>query len=133
MPRSWNARISESGITIEPAFSILSDERSLFAQAGCAITAWIVAGTSSEIVGLRAATSASQWPGSKRLCRVTVAPACSAGSVWLLRPPTWNIGRQVSTWSAWPRSCAWIELKPFQISADCVSTAPLGLPVVPEV
>ena len=123
----------DSGTTIEPVFTIRSDDRSVFAQSGCAITACMVAGTSSENVGLRRATSASHWPGSKRRCSVTVAPASSAGKVWLLSPPTWNIGNEERIRSSWRRSCAWIELNPFHSSADWVRTAPFGAPVVPDV
>jgi len=88
----------------EPAAATRSDERSAPFHAGWSTIARMVAGTSSVSVGRRAATSAIQAPGSKRGCRVTLAPACSAGRVWMHRPPTWNIGSTVSTWSRLVRS-----------------------------
>ena len=41
--------------------------------------------------------AASVVSGVKRERMVTVAPCCSAGVVWILRPPTWKNGSTVST------------------------------------
>ena len=52
-------------------------------------------------VGRRAATSRSQRRGVEaRVQASPCAPASSAGRVWMFRPPTWNSGSTVSTWSA---------------------------------
>ena len=59
--------------------------------------AWMVAGTSTVSVGRSRAMASSVASGAKRACRVTVAPSCSAGVVWMLSPPTWNSGSTVST------------------------------------
>ncbi len=67
------------------------------AQSGWSVTAWIVAGTSTVKVGRSRAMVASAASGVKREWMVTVAPWCSAGVVWMLRPPTWKNGSTVST------------------------------------
>src|SRR5262249_48206190 len=85
------------GIVDEPVWISRKLARSVAGQSGWVKTARIVAGTSSESVGRRLVTSRSHAPASKRAWIVTVAPACSAGRVWMHRPPTWNIGSAVST------------------------------------
>ena len=95
--------------------------------------AWMVAGTSTVSVGRSRAIASSAASGAKRACSVTVAPSCRAGVVWMLRPPTWNIGSTVSTWSAAVMSCMCWLITAFHTSASWRSTAPLGCPVVPEV
>jgi hypothetical protein len=95
-----------SGTIIDPVLSRRRLDRSVEPQDGCSITARIAAGTSRLSVGLCRATACSHAAGSNRLCKVTLAPAKSAGSVWMFRPPTWNIGSAVSTWSRSVSSCA---------------------------
>ena len=114
MPRAWNGAKHESGIVDDPVFTSRRLERSVRSQSGCEYTACSVAGTSSVSVGRRAATSRRNAPGSKRAWIVTVAPACSAGSVWMHRPPTWNIGSTVSTWSRLVRSWQTVAFTMFQ-------------------
>lgn len=65
-------------------------------------------------------------PASNFACSVTDAPACSAGSVWMFRPPTWNSGKVVKMRSALVRSCMCALLTAFHSSARCVSTAPFA-------
>ena len=65
------------------------------AQSGCSVTACMVAGTSTVSVGRSRAMAASVASGVKRGWIVTVAPSCSAGVVWMLRPPTWKNGSTV--------------------------------------
>ncbi len=80
-----------------------------------------------------AATVSKKASGSKRGWRVTAAPICRAGTVWMLRPPTWNIGSTVSTRSCGVSSNRAMALSAFAATAAWVSSAPLGRPVVPEV
>ena len=82
---------------VDPVETAFSDERSVVAQAGCSLTAWMVAGTSTVRVGRSRSMAASAASGVKRAWIVTVAPCCSAGVVWMLRPPTWKNGSTVST------------------------------------
>ena len=51
-------------------------------------TACIVAGTSTVSVGRSLVSAFSTASGAKRACKVTVAPSCSAGVVWMFSPPT---------------------------------------------
>jgi hypothetical protein len=54
-------------------------------------------GDGEEQVGRRVSRRSSVSSASKRRASVIVAPARMAGVVWILRPPTWNIGRTVKT------------------------------------
>ena len=82
---------------VDPVETALSEERSVVAQPGCSVTAWMIAGTSTVKVGRSRSMAASVVSGVKRAWIVTVAPSCSAGVVWMLRPPTWKNGSTVST------------------------------------
>ena len=82
---------------VDPVETARSEERSVSAQSGWSLTAWIVAGTSTVNVGRSRAMVASAASGVKRGWMVTVAPWCSAGVVWMLRPPTWKNGSTVRT------------------------------------
>ena len=95
MPRALNASISGTGIRLEPVATARMPERSVLSQSGCWISACIIAGTITISVGLSVAIACSAVSGAKRDWIVTVAPSCSAGVVWMLSPPTWNIGRKV--------------------------------------
>jgi hypothetical protein len=132
-PRAWKAWMSDGGTTCEPLLTKRSDDRSVRAQSGCSTMAFITAGTSRLVVGRQTATSCSQAPGSKRACRRTVPPAASVGSTWMHSPPTWNSGSTASV-----RVCAskpWASMAAAMLAAmpAAVCTAPLGVPVVPEV
>jgi hypothetical protein len=87
------------------------------ARPGAPVSAFITAGTTSVSVGLSWAMQFSRAEASKRACRMTQAPAYSAGKVWMHRPPTWNSGNTVATvsagvmpapgrpWPCWPAGC----------------------------
>ena len=66
-------------------------------QSGWSVIAWMMAGTSTVRVGRCCLMTANAASGVKRGRIVTVAPKCSAGVVWMLRPPTWKNGSTVST------------------------------------
>jgi hypothetical protein len=93
----------------------------------------MVAGTKTIRLGLAWAIAARVACAVKRASRVTLAPSCRAGVVWILSPPTWNSGNTVKTWSAAVMSCMCWLITAFQSNASWRSTAPLGRPVVPEV
>ena len=82
---------------VDPVETAFREDRSVVAQSGCSVTAWMVAGTSTVKVGRSRSIAASVASGVKRGWMVTVAPWCSAGVVWMLRPPTWKNGSTVST------------------------------------
>ena len=81
----------------EPVVTSRRLERSVESHAGWLVIAALTWGTTSSIVGRSAAIARRAAAASKRGCSVTRAPAASAGVVWMLRPPTWNIGSTVST------------------------------------
>jgi hypothetical protein len=85
------------GTCVEPVVMQRKLSSGVCAHSGCSIMAWMVAGTSTVSVGRSRAIASSAASGAKRACSVTVAPSCSAGVVWMLRPPTWNMGSTVST------------------------------------
>jgi len=86
-----------------------------------------------SMLGVPFASSASTAAGSNRRCTATVAPIDSAGVVSRFRPATWNMGVTVRTSSvAVMRSTSAVSAA-WAVSAPCVSSAPLGVPVVPEV
>jgi hypothetical protein len=91
------------------------------------------AGTSTVRVMRSRAMASKVASTSKRGCSTTVAPAASAGVVWLLSPPTWNSGSVVRMRSSAVRSCMSALLSAFQASASCESSTPFGRPVEPEV
>ena len=49
------------------------------------------------------------------------------------REATWNIGEIIRATSVEEKSKSTSTLMQFQVMLPCVSSAPLGLPVVPEV
>ncbi len=61
-----------------------------------------------------------------------VAPSVRNGSSPLM-PPMWNSGWPESQTSSGPAPISWIQLSVLATSPRCVSTAPFGRPVVPDV
>ncbi len=82
---------------VDPVEIALKEDKSVVAQPGWSVTAWMIAGTSTVRVGRSRSIVASVVSGAKRAWIVTVAPCCSAGVVWILSPPTWKKGSTVST------------------------------------
>ena len=82
---------------VDPVETAFSEVRSMESQSGWSVTAWMMAGTSTVRVGRSRLITANVASGVKRGRIVTVAPNCSAGVVWMLRPPTWKNGSTVST------------------------------------
>ena len=77
--------------------------------------------------------SPSTSAGSKLRCRTTCPPPCSPISVVTFRPPMWNSGAAVRLTSPAKFSGPKRAFTLFQKILPCVSIAPLGRPVVPEV
>ena len=92
-----------------------------------------IAGTPNIVVTRCAAMSASARPGSKARCRMMSPPFWNVTSVVTLRPPMWKIGAGVSVTSFCSTSKACSALMLFHQKLPCVSMAPFGRPVVPEV
>ncbi len=76
----------------------------------------------------------SAFPASNLGSRVSVPPPTMVAFRPQVRPKTWNSGRQpmvTSPGSAFSRVAA--VSSALRLRPECVSSAPLGLPVVPEV
>ena len=59
---------------VDPVEIAFSEDRSVVAQSGCSVTAWMMAGTSTVRVGRSRSIAASVVSGVKREWIVTVAP-----------------------------------------------------------
>ena len=59
---------------LDPVDTAFRDDKSVEAQAGCSLTAWMVAGTSTVKVGRSRAMVASAVSGVNRAWMVTFAP-----------------------------------------------------------
>jgi hypothetical protein len=79
---------------LDPVVIMRRLEKSALVQRGFAIIMSSCAGTSTVSV-MRSFDGVESRLGSKLGCSTTVQPACSAGVVWLLSPPTWNSGSVV--------------------------------------
>ena len=71
--------------------------------------------------------------GWNRAIRLSGAPASIAASITDAWPKTWNRGNAVPTASASVYSPSLPEIPAADFRLPTVSSAPLGLPVVPEV
>ena len=92
-----------------------------------------VAGTPIIVVTCFSAISASARAGSKAGSSTTVAPFHQASSGCTFQPPTWNCGSTCSTVSSPDTPATRSKERFVQKQFACVSSAPFGLPVVPEV
>ena len=92
-----------------------------------------VAGTPIIVVTRFSAISRSARPASNSRSSTTVAPFHQASSGWTFQPPTWNCGSTCSTTSSPQTPVARSNERFVQKQFACVSSAPFGLPVVPEV
>jgi hypothetical protein len=73
------------------------------------------------------------FAGSKRGMRDMVAPKRTHTLSWLDSPNTWNSGSTTSTMSSSRMPNSRPGVSAFMSSWKCVSSAPLGVPVVPDV
>ena len=71
--------------------------------------------------------------GSKVRCTMLVPPQWNTGLAKQLRPPMWNSGIVTRFTDSSPRRYGPDRLTAFHVIAPCVSIAPLGRPVVPDV
>ncbi len=126
-------RILDDALGVEPVAIMRRLERSAVGQRGWASIASSWAGTSTVSVMRSRSMASKVASGSNLGCSVTVQPACSAGKVWMLSPPTWNSGSVVRTMSPASSWCMSTLLAALQASACRLSSAPLGRPVEPDV
>ena len=99
----------------------------------CSIAAYIVGTPSNTLTWSRSMIS-SALPGSKRGISVSVPPppiVAFSPHVW---PNEWNSGSAPSVIASGP-SVEQVARRPAQLRARfaCVSSAPFGVPVVPDV
>ena len=71
--------------------------------------------------------------GSNRGMRVRFAPTEMAAFIPTVWPNEWNSGRPPKTTSSGPTSTRPTEISALRLMLAWVSSAPLGVPVVPEV
>src|SRR5215217_56780 len=131
---SSNARISSAGIAAPPDMHVRSEEQ----LASSADEQWSIAlyivGTPWKIVTLSRSMISSAFSGSKRGSIVTVAPTLTALFMVHVWPNEWNSGSAPrSTSSALISPSFWETPAEFLYRFRWVSSAPFGLPVVPEV
>ncbi len=111
----------------------LSDAASYRSASGtCSIAEYIV-GTPSNTVTRSRSMISSAWVGSKRAISDSIAPDATAAFIAQVWPNAWNSGSAPRTTSSEcrpSRSIATCTLRP---RLSCVSSAPFGFPVVPDV
>ncbi len=87
-PRAPTLRTKPSETIVEPVEITRRLDRSALCQRTLSIIAINCAGTSTVSVMRSRSIVSSAASGSNFGCSVTVAPACSAGVVWMFSPPT---------------------------------------------
>ena len=92
-----------------------------------------IVGTPAKIVTLCACIALNTASGSKRGSSTIDAPAIRAAFICTVWPKLWKSGSTIRCTSsaAW-RMIAWLAMM-FIATLEWVSSAPFGLPVVPEV
>ena len=102
-------------------------------RSGWCSSALNIVGTPPNVVARSRSMTSRTLPGSKRGTSVSSPPACTVTFMIELMPKTWNSGSvatvtvsgPASTWSQPTRAAA--------ARLACVSVAPFGVPVVPDV
>ena len=125
--------MSEAGQGAAPTIKISMDERSVESNSGCCAMNKNIAGAPNMCVTLYDSIAANTAPGSKCRKRTSGLPICNADIVMTFRPPMWKSGAAVSNTSELFAPNARFAFTLFQTILPCVSIAPLGKPVVPEV
>ena len=92
-----------------------------------------IAGTPIIVVTRFSSISLRQRAASNARSSTTVAPFAQARSAWTFQPPTWNCGSTWSTTSSPFTPATRSKPRFVQKQFAWVSSAPFGLPVVPEV
>jgi hypothetical protein len=113
--------------------SLSRELRSAVDHAEWSQSIWNVVGTPLRVVTLCWLTSSRTRPASNLDSSTTVAPLSSIGSKPISSDATWNRGEIISATSLRFKSMSTTVLMQFHVMLPCVSSAPFGLPVVPEV
>ena len=92
-----------------------------------------IVGTPWKIVALSRSMISSALSGSKRGSWVIIAPTATQAFIVQVWPKEWNSGSAPSATSSSVTSPSRPASSAFFLRFECVSSAPLGLPVVPEV
>ena len=126
-------RISSSGIAEPPDMQSRSDEVSKSSRLSeCSIALYIV-GTPWKIVTLSRSMISSALSGSKRGIWVIMAPTAKQAFMLQVWPKEWNSGSAPSAMSSSVVLASPTATSAFFFMFEWVSSAPLGLPVVPDV
>ena len=133
VPRAAHVSSSASGIGAPPTTARRRLDRSARAKPGSCARKRYVAGTPIIVVTRFSSISRSARSGSNWRSRTTVAPFHHASSACTFHPPTWNCGSTCSTTSSCEIPVVRSKPRFVQKQFACVSSAPFGLPVVPEV
>ena len=134
MPYPRRAWMTVIGHGAPPLIADRSVDRSrVLIDSDCA-TAAHMAGTRNALVTPCCSTASSQRSGAKASMMRTVPPTKRNGRVWTPSAPMWNRGAAETVMSVRPIP----ESNPMALTAlwkklPCVSMAPFGRPVVPEV
>ena len=92
-----------------------------------------IVGTPANVVTLSRSMSSSALPGSKRGSSVISPRARTATFITEFMPNTWNSGSVASATVSGPASTSSRAVSAPAARLACVSVAPFGVPVVPDV
>ena len=132
---SSKARISSAGIAAPPDMQRRSDEQSALSHDSEWSIALYIVGTPWKSVTRSRSMISSALSGSKRGSIVTVAPTLTALFIVQVWPNEWNSGSAPRSTSSSLDLAELLATTPFEFRYRfaCVSSAPFGLPVVPDV
>ena len=126
--------MTSTGSAAPPDTQRRRQETSNRSRSGWLSRAWYIVGTPSKIVTWSRWMISSALPASKRGIMVRQAPtfiAALSPQVW---PKEWNSGRAPSRTSrSVPSNSVRTDTSQFLYRLSCVSSAPFGVPVVPDV
>jgi hypothetical protein len=106
---------------------------SKLSRAGSFSSAVNIVGTPANTVAPSRSISSSSLSGAKRGSRVNSAPLTSAAFMTLFMPNTWKSGNVATVTSSGPMSTSSRAVEAPAARVACVSVAPFGVPVVPDV
>ena len=126
--------MTSTGIAAPPDMHARSEDTSALSRASQLSIAWYIVGTPWKTVTLSRSMISSALAGSKRGIIVRHAPTATAAFRPHVCPKEWNSGSAPSRTSSsrLARACARTSSQ-FLRRLACVSSAPLGVPVVPDV
>ena len=126
--------MTSTGIAAPPDMHARSEDTSASSRSSQLSIAWYIVGTPWKTVTLSRSMISSAFAGSKRGIIDRHAPTETAPLSPHVCPKEWNSGSAPSrTSSSVASASVRAEISQFLRRLACVSSAPLGAPVVPEV